>query len=96
MTSERGGRQVARIQSPRLLELQIVKHKHGSNLCRIQPTSKLKKRANSPVKSVIVTKILSQEITGDKEFFIRLRHCVIIFTRKCRQYIIYTLYFFKK
>ena len=40
MTSERGGRQVARIQSARVLDLHIVKHKHGSKLRRIQPTSK--------------------------------------------------------
>ena len=40
MTSERGGRQVARIQSTCVLDLHIVKHKHGSKLRRIQPTSK--------------------------------------------------------
>ena len=40
MTSERGGRQVARIQSACVLDLHIVKHKQGSKLRRIQPTSK--------------------------------------------------------
>ena len=40
MTSEGGGRQVACIQSARVLYLHIVKHKHGSKLRRIQPTSK--------------------------------------------------------
>ena len=60
MTSERGGRRVARIQSARVLDLHIVKHKHGSKLRRIQP------RANSPVNLVIVTKILSQETSQDK------------------------------
>ena len=40
MMSEKGGRQVARIQSVRVLDLHIVKHKHGSKLHRIQPTSK--------------------------------------------------------
>ena len=73
MTSGRGVRQVARIQSARVLDLHIVKHKRGSKLRRIQPTSKSHKRANSPVNSVIVTKILSQEMSRDKEFFIRLR-----------------------
>ena len=40
MTSERGGRQVARIQSARVSDKHIVKHKQGSKLRRIQPKSK--------------------------------------------------------
>ena len=40
MTAERGGRQVARIQSAGLLDLHIVKHKHGSKLRIIESTSK--------------------------------------------------------
>ena len=40
MTSERGGRRVARIQSARVLDLHIVKHKHGSKLRRIHQTAK--------------------------------------------------------
>ena len=40
MTSERGGRQVARIQSACVLDLHIVKHKQVYKLHRIQPTSK--------------------------------------------------------
>ena len=40
MASERGGRRVARIQSARVLDLHIVKHKHGSKLRRIHQTAK--------------------------------------------------------
>ena len=41
--SERGGRQVARIQSARILDLHIVKHLHGSKLRRIHQIAKFRK-----------------------------------------------------
>ena len=49
MTSEGGERQVARIQSARVLHLHTVRHKHGSKLHRIQPTSKFTRGQIHPI-----------------------------------------------
>ena len=45
----RGGRQVGRLQSARVLGPHIVKHKHGSKLRRIQPTSKFTRGQINPI-----------------------------------------------
>ena len=49
MKSDRGRRQVGRIQSARVLGLHIVKHKHVSKLRRIQPTSKFTRGQIHPI-----------------------------------------------
>ena len=71
--SERGGRQVARIQIACVLDLNIVKHKQGSKLRRIQPTSKFTRGQIHPLTQCLWQKYCHKRYRETKNFFIRLR-----------------------
>ena len=66
---ERGGGRYVYRQSARVPNLHVFIHKHRFKLRTIHKRTP----ENSPVDSVIVTKILSQEISRDKKCFFRTK-----------------------